>query len=105
MCFDKNNDSKYHCRRNPLDSAAKQKPKTDGSYLGCIRCGAIDHFPRDCKFISHKCWKGNLTGHSENKCEIAKVKQAKSKSAGDVTFSLTQENKDSTSEQLPAMKL
>ena len=42
-------------------AAAKQKPKTDGSYLGCIRCGAIDHFPRDCKFISHKCSKCNLT--------------------------------------------
>ena len=36
-------------------SVAKQKPKTDGSYLGGIRCGAIDHFPRDCKSISHKC--------------------------------------------------
>ena len=46
-------------------SVAKQKPKTDGSYLGCICCGAVDHFPRDCKFISHKWTKCNLTGHSE----------------------------------------
>ena len=47
----------------------------------------------------------NLTGHSETKCVIAKVKQPKSNAAGDVTFPVTQENNDSTSEQLPAMKL
>ena len=35
---------------------------------------------------------------------IAKVKQAKSNTAGDVTFPFTQENNDSTSKQLPAMK-
>ena len=44
-------------KNTPKRSIAAQKPKTDGSYLGCIRCGAIDHFPRDCKFISHKCFE------------------------------------------------
>ena len=86
-------------------SVAKHKPKTDVSYLGCIHCEAIDHFPRDCKFISHKCTKCNLNGHSETKCVIAKVKQAKNNAADNVTFSLTLENNDSTSKQLPAMKL
>ena len=86
-------------------TSAAKKPKTDGTYLGCIRCGSLDHFPKDCKFISHKCSKCNLAGHSENKCVIAKVKQAKSNAAVDVTFPITEENNDSTSEQLPAMKL
>ena len=34
-------------QKNTQKTSVKQKPKTDGSYLGCIRCGAIDHFPRD----------------------------------------------------------
>ena len=92
-------------RKQMWHMLVKAQPKIDGSYLGCIRCGAIDHFPRDCKFISHKCWKCNLTGHSETKCVIAKVKQAKSNAATNITFPITQENNDSTSEQLLSMKL
>ena len=46
-----------------------------------------------------------LTCHSETKCVIVKIKQAKSNAATDITFPITQENNDSTSKQLPAMKL
>ena len=50
------------------NNAQKNIPPSDGSYLGCWRCGDLKHYHQSCPFINSKCKKCDIVGHTEARC-------------------------------------
>ena len=48
-------------------------PPTDGSYLGCWRCGDLKHYHQSFPFINTKCNNCNIVGHTEARCIKHKI--------------------------------
>ena len=83
--------------RPPSSSSTPRSPPTDGSFLGCWRCGDLKHYPSDCVFKNRKCNKCQLLGHNASKC----VKKTVAKTN---IFSESGNN-DASSGELPSVQM
>ena len=89
-----------------INNAQNQQNKqnhlpTDGSYLGCWRCGDLKHFHQSCPFINTKCKKCNIVGHTEARCIKHKTAGTNLPESTDVCS----ENANPENLQLPSLKL
>ena len=86
----------------PQSSQNKQNlPPTDGSCLGCWRCGELKHYHQSCLSINSKCKKCNIVGHTEARCIPHKIARTNLTKSADVRS----KNADAQNMQLPSIKL